>query len=169
MRIKMKLFVIFVTFLIIGLTGSWILAQDVKLGALQDTTGATSDVGKGEAVGVRAAVQYYNDQGGINGKKIRLFQYDYGYKLPEAITTYKRFKDVDKVVMILGWGTPDTEGLAPTITADKMPYLSSGFSAHLCDPKKTPFNFVYGADYSTNARGAITYWFEEVWKKEDRK
>ena len=87
----------------------WAQAQEIQLGALQDTTGATSDVGKDEAVGVRAAVQYYNDKGGINGKPIKLFQYDYGYRIPEAITTYKRFKDFDKVVMVLGWGTRDTE------------------------------------------------------------
>ena len=147
---------------------SWTSAQEVKLGALQDTTGATSDVGKDEALGVREAVQYYNDTGGINGKKIRLFQYDYGYRVPEAVTTYKRFRDYDKVVMVLGWGTGDTESLSPTINADKMPYLSSSFSGHLCDPKKTPYNFVYGTDYSTNARGAITYWFEEVWKKDPK-
>ncbi len=74
---------------IMSLAASWAFAQEVKLGALQDTTGATSDVGKDEALGVREAVQYYNDTGGINGKKIRLFQYDYGYRVPEAITTYK--------------------------------------------------------------------------------
>ena len=117
--------------------GSSTLAQEVKLGALQDTTGATSDVGKDEALGVREAVQYYNDAGGINGKRILLFQYDYGYRVPEAVTTYKRFRDYDKVVMVLGWGTGDTESLSPTINTDKMPYLSSSFSGHLCDPKKT--------------------------------
>ncbi|NWF56067.1 MAG: ABC transporter substrate-binding protein [Syntrophaceae bacterium] len=142
--------------------------QMVKLGALQDLTGATSDVGKDEALGVKEAVQYYNDQGGINGKRIKLFQYDYGYRVPEAVTTYKRFRDYDKVVMVLGWGTGDTEALSPTINADKMPYLSSSFSGHLCDPKKTPYNFVYGTDYSTNARGAITYWFQEVWMKDPK-
>lgn len=160
--------IVWVLLFIVSFIGSWAFAQEVKLGALQDTTGATSDVGKDEAMGVREAVQYYNDQGGINGKKIRLFQYDYGYRVPEAITTYKRFRDYDKVVMVLGWGTGDTESLSPTINADKMPYLSSSFSGHLCDPKKTPYNFVYGVDYSTNARGAITYWFEEVWKKEPK-
>jgi len=153
---------------LLALAASWAFAQEVRLGALQDTTGATSDVGKDEALGVREAVQYYNDTGGINGKKIRLFQYDYGYRVPEAVTTYKRFRDYDKVVMVLGWGTGDTEALSPTINADKMPYLSSSFSGHLCDPKKTPYNFVYGTDYSTNARGAITYWFEEVWKKDPK-
>jgi branched-chain amino acid transport system substrate-binding protein len=168
MGTKMKYVGIVLALFLVSLSPSWSLAQEVKLGALQDMTGATSDVGKDEALGVREAVQYYNDSGGINGKKIRLFQYDYGYRVPEAITTYKRFRDYDKVVMVLGWGTGDTESLSPTINADKMPYLSSSFSGHLCDPKKTPYNFVYGTDYSTNARGAITYWFEEVWKKEPK-
>jgi branched-chain amino acid transport system substrate-binding protein len=168
MKIKMRLLTTVLTFLIIGLSATWVFSQEVKLGALQDLTGATSDVGKDEAMGVREAVQYYNDTGGINGKKIRLFQYDYGYRIPEAITTYKRFRDYDKVAMVLGWGTGDTESLSPTITADKIPYLSSSFSGNLCDPKKTPYNFVYATDYSTNARGAITYWFEEVWKKDPK-
>ena len=166
MGTKMTFLGIVIAFFIVSLIPSFGFSQEVKLGALQDTTGATSDVGKDEALGVREAVQYYNDTGGINGKKIRLFQYDYGYRVPEAITTYKRFRDYDKVVMVLGWGTGDTESLSPTINADKMPYLSSSFSGHLTDPKKTPYNFVYGTDYSTNARGAITYWFEEVWKKD---
>src|SRR5512136_2699787 len=168
MTVKTRFFTAVWVFLLIGLSASWVFSQEVKLGALQDTTGATSDVGKDEAMGVREAVQYYNDSGGINGKKIRLFQYDYGYRVPEAVTTYKRFRDYDKVVMVLGWGTGDTEALSPTINNDKMPYLSSSFSGHLCDPQRTPFNFVYGTDYSTNARGAISYCFEEVWKKDPK-
>jgi len=165
---KIKIFTIILATLFMGVATSGVLAQEVRIGALQDTTGPTSDVGKNEAAGVREAFQYYNDTGGINGKKIRYFQYDYGYRVPEAITTYKRFRDFDKVVMVLGWGTGDTEALSPTVNADKMPYLSSSFSGHLCDPKKTPYNFVYGTDYSTNARACITYWFEEVWKKDPK-
>ena len=145
-------------------TSAW-AAELVKIGSLNDVTGATSDVGKDMALGIREAVAYVNDHGGINGKKIKLFQYDYGYRVPEAITTYKRFRDYDKVVMVLGWGTGDTEALSPTINRDKMPYLSCSFSGHLCDPKKTPYNFVYGTDYSTNARAAITAWYEEIWMK----
>ena len=158
----------FLVFILLFSGSAISFGQQVNLGALQDMTGATSDVGKDEALGVREAVQYYNDHGGINGKRIKLFQYDYGYRVPEAVTTYKRFRDYDKAVMVLGWGTGDTEALSPTINADKMPYLSSSFSGHLCDPKKTPYNFVYGTDYSTGARGAITYWFEEVWKKDPK-
>lgn len=149
--------------------GSEAVAQTVvKMGSLNDLTGPTSDVGKDIALGMREAVQYVNDTGGINGKPIKLFLYDYGYRVPEAITTYKRFRDFDKVVAVWGWGTGDTEALSPTVNADKMPYLSHSFSSHLTNPQKTPYNFVYGSDYSSNARAALTAWYDEVWLKDPK-
>ncbi|MBI5166432.1 MAG: ABC transporter substrate-binding protein, partial [candidate division NC10 bacterium] len=84
-------------------------AEVVKVGSLNDVTGPTSDVGKDIALGMREAVAYVNDTRGINGKPIKLMLYDYGYRVPEAITTYKRFRDFDKVVAVWGWGTGDTE------------------------------------------------------------
>jgi branched-chain amino acid transport system substrate-binding protein len=141
---------------------------EIRVGAINDMTGATSDVGKDYALGIAEAIAYINDTGGINGKKIKLFQYDYGYRIPEAVTTYKRFRDFDKVVAVLGWGTGDTEALSPTVTKDKMPYVSASYSAHLTDPKKTPYNLFFAADYSTGARSAITAWYDHVWKKDPK-
>jgi len=103
-----------------------------------------------------------NDMGGINGKKIKLYQFDYGYRVPEALTKYNLFKRL-KCVAVLGWGTGDTEALSPTITRDKMPYVSASYSGHLTDPKKTPYNLFFATDYSTNARAAITAWFDKKW------
>ncbi len=42
-------------------------AADIRIGALNDTTGATSDVGKDYALGIAEAVHYLNDMGGVNG------------------------------------------------------------------------------------------------------
>ncbi|MGE5048352.1 MAG: ABC transporter substrate-binding protein, partial [Deltaproteobacteria bacterium] len=55
-------------------------AQEIKVGGIFDLTGITSDVGKPFAQGVRDGVQWTNENGGINGKKIRLVDVDYGYK-----------------------------------------------------------------------------------------
>lgn len=165
---------------IIALIATWALpaaaAEKIKIGAISDMTGATSDVGKDYALGIAEAVAYVNDTGGINGKKLKLIQFDYGYRIPEAITIYKRLRDLDKVVAIQGWGTGDTEALSPTITRDKIPYISASYSAHLTRPtpwtdkggKKhggTPYNLFFSSDYSSNARGALTVWYEQIWKK----
>ncbi len=139
-----------------------ISAAEIVIGSLNDLTGATSDVGKDYAMGIAEAVSYVNDQGGINGKKIKLYLFDYGYRIPEALTKYNLFKRFD-AKSILGWGTGDTESLSPTITKDKIPYVSASYSAHLTDPKKTPYNLFFATDYSTNARAAITAWFDKRW------
>ena len=147
--------------LIIGFS-SMTGAAMVNVGALNDVTGATSDVGKDYALGISDAIHYVNDTGGINGKKIKLYQFDYGYRIPEALTKYKLFKRL-KCVAVLGWGTGDTEALSPTVTKDKMPYVSASYSAHLTKPAKTPYNLFAAVDYSTNARAAITAWFDKKW------
>lgn len=147
--------------LIIGFS-SMTGAEMVKVGALNDVTGATSDVGKDYALGISDAIHYVNDTGGINGKKIKLYQFDYGYRIPEALTKYKLYKRL-KCVAVLGWGTGDTEALSPTVTKDKMPYVSASYSAHLTKPAKTPYNLFAAVDYSTNARAAITAWFDKKW------
>ena len=83
-------------------------AQEIKVGGIFDLTGITSDVGKPFAQGVRDGVAWLNKNGGVNGKKIRLIDSDYAYKIPEAVSLYKRLVNDEKVVLINGWGTGDT-------------------------------------------------------------
>jgi len=159
-----KVFILLIAVVLIAGFSSMAGAATVKVGSLNDMTGATSDVGKDYALGIAEAIHYVNDNGGVNGKQIKLYQFDYGYRIPEALTKYKLYKRL-KCVAVLGWGTGDTEALSPTVTKDKMPYVSASYSAHLTNPKKTPFNLFAAVDYSTNARAAITAWFDKKWPK----
>ena len=152
---------VFTMFLLFGFSAA-VSAQEIKLGGIMDTTGATSDVGKDYAIGMEEAIKYINEQGGVNGKKIKYTWFDYGYRIPEAITKYKLLKRLG-VVAIMGWGTGDTEALSPTVNKDQMPYVSASYSAHLTDPKKTPYNLFFSSDYSTNARACLTAWFDKKW------
>jgi branched-chain amino acid transport system substrate-binding protein len=140
------------------------MAAVIKIGGLNDTTGATSDVGKDYAIGMAEAFKYINENGGVNGKTIKYTWFDYGYRIPEAITKYKLLKRLG-VIAIMGWGTGDTEALSPTVNKDKLPYVSASYSAHLTDPKKTRYNLFFSSDYSTNARACITAWFDKKWPK----
>jgi branched-chain amino acid transport system substrate-binding protein len=141
---------------------SMVVAKDIRIGGIMDTTGATSDVGKDYALGMDEAFKYFNEQGGVNGKRIKYTWFDYGYRIPEAITKYKLLKRLRSIV-IMGWGTGDTEALSPTINKDKLPYVSASYSAHLTNPAKTRYNLFFSSDYSTNARAAITAWFDKKW------
>jgi len=160
---------ILLSFIVLFLAGiflvgfnSMAVAKDIRIGGIMDTTGATSDVGKDYAIGMDEAFKYINEQGGVNGKKIKYTWFDYGYRIPEAITKYKLLKRLRSTV-IMGWGTGDTEALSPTINKDKIPYVSASYSAHLTDPAKARYNLFFSSDYSTNARAAITAWFDKKW------
>jgi len=171
---KKKILIGLITFVFLFGLASIAVAQVIKIGGLKDTTGATSDVGKDAALGQEEFWQYYvNDMGGINGKKVKYTWFDYGYRIPEAITKYKLLKRMG-VIAIMGWGTGDTEALSPTINKDKIPYVSDSYSAHLTRPKDwvdkdgkkhigTAYNLFFSSDYSTNARSCLTAWFDKKW------
>jgi len=148
--------------LALSLAASTIQAEEIKIGGIMDTSGATSDVGKDFATGMVDAINWINDHGGINGKKIDYTWFDYGYRVPEAQTKYSMLKRMG-VVAVMGWGTADTEALSTTVMEDKIPYISASYSAHLTDPEDSRYNAFAIADYSTAARAALTAWYDKKW------
>ncbi len=145
------------------LSGAAMAAETIRVGHLADLTGPTGDVGKPYAEGVQAYKEYVNAHGGINGKMIDMQMFDYAYNKDKAINQYKKYKE-DKVVAIEGWGTGDTEALTGFVSADKVPYISASYSAHLTDPKKAPYNFFAAADYTTALRAGLKY-LKDGWKE----
>jgi branched-chain amino acid transport system substrate-binding protein len=159
---------VFVGLLAVSVGAAGAEAQNViKLGNLVDLTGPTSDQGKDIAQGRTDAVQYFNERGGVNGKKLELVSVEYGFQPPRAVAAYKKFVEEDKVLLVLGYGTPDTEALRPYITKDKIPYLSGSYSGHLTDPRQTPYNFPGGIDYTSQIRIFFNY-VKETWKDTSR-
>jgi branched-chain amino acid transport system substrate-binding protein len=119
----------------------------IKVGAIFDLTGATADVGTPYAAGVRGYIDWVNANGGIEGRQIELFGDDYAYQVPNAENLYAQYKE-QGVVVFQGWGTGDTEALAPRISEDQIPFMSASYSAALADPAVTPYNFLAGTSYS---------------------
>jgi len=146
-------------------TGVGYAQQTIKVGGIFDLTGGTGDVGAPYAVAVRDYIGYVNKQGGVNGKKIELLDTDYAYKIPQAVSAYKEMQSKG-VIAILGWGTGDTEAMAPMITRAKIPYLSASYSEHLVFDK-TPYNFITATSYSDQARLTLK-WIKDNWKDKGR-
>ena len=132
-------------------------AKDIVIGGIFDITGPTGAVGTDFAEGAKAAEKFINDKGGIDGDKIKLIANDYAYKIPKANALYKKYKSVNKVFAIQGWGTGDTVALAPQVSKDKIVFFSASFVGALTDPKKTPYNFFVSASYSTMIRIALQF------------
>lgn len=139
------------------------IPASIKIGGLCDLTGPTSDVGVDYCKGVNDHIKYINEvEGGIRGKvKIEFLWSDYGYRIPDALSLYRKYRDIDRVNAILGWGTADTEALKGTVSDDQIPYISASYSSHLDDPSKTPYNFYPVSSYSDQLRAVLRY-FREV-------
>ncbi|NPA27363.1 MAG: ABC transporter substrate-binding protein [Chloroflexi bacterium] len=138
--------------------------EAIKVGAIFDLTGPTSDVGKPYAEGIKGYVKWLNDNGGINGRPIDLRHADYAYKVDQAEQLYSQFVQ-EGVVAFQGWGTGDTEALRSRIAADQIPFMSASYSANLVDPKVAPYNFVIGTTYSDQAIIAIK-WAMQDWAEQ---
>lgn len=137
-------------------------AGPIKIGAIFDLTGPTSDVGQPYADGIKAYVEWLNAKGGINGRQIELLSSDYGYKVDVAEQLYSQFVQ-QGIVAFQGWGTGDTEALRSRIAADQIPFMSASYSHVLGDPKEAPYNFLVGTSYSHQAVIALK-WILEDWK-----
>jgi branched-chain amino acid transport system substrate-binding protein len=162
MKLTMRVFAL-VAAMALCASGAAFSAETIKVGHLADLTGATGEVGKPYAQGVQDYKDWVNRNGGINGKQIEMPMFDYAYDKNKAVNQYKKYKE-DGVVAIQGWGSGDTEALSATTGTDKIPYISASYSAHLADPKKTPYNFFCAADYTTALRAGLKY-LKDNWKE----
>ena len=146
--------------------GDEVAAEDapIKVGAIFDLTGPTSDVGTPYGEGIKGYVAWRNANGGIAGRQIDLISADYAYKVDQAELLYTQYVS-EGVVAFQGWGTGDTEALRGKVAADKIPFMSASYSAGLLDMEAAPYNFVVGTSYSDQAiiaiRWAISDWAEK--------
>jgi branched-chain amino acid transport system substrate-binding protein len=140
-------------------------AAPIPIGAIFDITGATGDVGTPYSQGQIAFINWKNEQGGINGRELKLFSEDYAYEVPRAEELYTQYVTQDQVVVFSGWGTGDTEALKGKISDDQIPFISASYSAELADPTETPYNFLTAPTYSDQLiiaqKWAIENWAEQ--------
>jgi branched-chain amino acid transport system substrate-binding protein len=133
----------------------------IKVGAIHDLTGPTSDVGTPYADGLKGFVEWKNANGGIDGHPIDLISADYAYAVDQAEQLYTQYVQ-EGVVAFMGWGTGDTEALRTKIATDKIPFMSASYSENLLDMEVAPYNFLIGTSYSDQAIIALR-WALDDW------
>jgi branched-chain amino acid transport system substrate-binding protein len=119
----------------------------IKIGAIFDLSGPTSDVGTIYAAGIRGYFEWLDEAGGIDGREVDLLYQDYAYKVDQAEQLYSQFVQ-EGAVVFLGWGTGDTEALRGRIAEDEIPFTSASYSHVLGNPAQAPYNFLVGTSYS---------------------
>ncbi|MCA9960503.1 MAG: ABC transporter substrate-binding protein [Chloroflexota bacterium] len=150
------LVLVMVTAVLLAACGGGGSDEAIKIGAIHDLTGATSDVGTPYADGIRDYVKFVNGNGGIDGRQIELMSADYAYAVDQAEQLYSQYTG-QGVIVFQGWGTGDTEALRTKVAADEIPFMSASYSAALASPADAPYNFLIGTTYSDQFIIALQY------------
>src|SRR3954467_11756501 len=94
---------------------------NIKVGQTVPLSGAASayaTIGKAQA----AYMKMINDQGGINGRKIDLIQYDDAYSSPKAVEQVRKLVESDEVLLTFQLlGTPSNAAVQKYLNSKKVP------------------------------------------------
>ena len=91
-----------------------------------------------------------NDQGGINGRKIKLIALDDGYSPPKTIEVVRRLIEEDQVAILFQTlGTAPNAAIRRYVNQKKVPdiWLGSGASMFVADPKEYPWSIPFQPSY----------------------
>jgi branched-chain amino acid transport system substrate-binding protein len=127
--------------------------QEIKLGQTMPYSGPASaygTIGKLEA----AYFKMINDEGGINGKKIKLISLDDGYSPPKTVEQTRKLVEEEQVVAIFQpLGTAANSAVQKYLNAKKVPQLFASTGAtRWGDPTHYPYTMGFNPTYQLEGR-----------------
>ena len=126
---------------------------EIKVGQTNPFSGPASayaTIGKTQA----AYIKMINDQGGVNGRKINLIQYDDAYSPPKAVEQVRKLVESDEVLLTFQiLGTPSNAAVQKYLNAKKVPQLFAATGASkFTDPKNFPWTMGFNPNYFVEGR-----------------
>jgi branched-chain amino acid transport system substrate-binding protein len=128
----------------------------IRIGAIFDRSGPTSDVGVPYSDGINAYITHVNSRGGVRGRRLQLVSQDTSYNVARSEAFYQQLR-TSGIAAILGWATADTEAFKARVAADRLPYLSASYAESVAKPSETPYNFFIAPSYSQQMRIALRF------------
>ncbi|UGX99771.1 ABC transporter substrate-binding protein [Bradyrhizobium quebecense] len=126
---------------------------EIKIGQTVPFSGPASayaGIGKTQA----AYLKMINDQGGINGRKLNLIQYDDAYSPPKAVEQVRKLVEGDEVLFTFQIiGTPSNAAVQKYLNARKVPQLlASTGASRFSDPQNAPWTIAFNPNYQSEGR-----------------
>jgi branched-chain amino acid transport system substrate-binding protein len=126
---------------------------EVKIGNIVPYSGPASAygiIGKSE----EAYFKMINENGGINGRKIKFISYDDAYSPPKAVEQVRKLVESDEVLVVFSaLGTPSNTAIQKYLNAKKVPQLFAATGATKWnDPTHFPWTIGWLPSYQSEAR-----------------
>ena len=112
-----------------------------------------------------------NEQGGINGRKLNLIQYDDAYSPPKAVEQVRKLVEGDEVLFTFQIiGTPSNAAVQKYLNSKKVPQLlASTGASRFTDPKNFPWTMGFNPNYQSEGRIYGQVHSEEPSQRQDRR
>jgi ABC-type branched-subunit amino acid transport system substrate-binding protein len=126
---------------------------EIKVGQtipLSGPASAYATIGKAQA----AYMKMINDQGGVNGRKINLIQYDDAYSPPKTVEQIRKLVESDEVLLTFQIiGTAPNAAVQKYLNIKKVPQLFAATGAtRFTDPKNFPWTMGFNPNYFVEGR-----------------
>jgi len=126
---------------------------EIKIGQTVPFSGPYSvyaGIGKTEA----AYLKMINDQGGINGRKLNLIQYDDAYSPPKTVEQVRKLVEGDEVLFTFQLiGSAANAAVEKYLNIKKVPQLlASTGASRFADPKDYPWTIAFNPNYQSEGR-----------------
>jgi ABC-type branched-subunit amino acid transport system substrate-binding protein len=126
---------------------------EIKVGQTVPLSGPASayaTIGKAQA----AYMKMINDQGGVNGRKINLIQYDDAYSPPKTVEQIRKLVESDEVLLTFQIiGTAPNAAVQKYLNLKKVPQLFAATGAtRFTDPKNFPWTMGFNPNYFVEGR-----------------
>ena len=134
---------------------------EIKIGQTIPLSGPASaygGIGKVQA----AYIRMINEQGGVNGRKINLIQYDDAYSPPKTVEQVRKLVEGDEVFTTFQIiGTPPNAAVQKYLNERKVPQLLASTGAtRFTDPKNFPWTIAFNPNYQSEAHIYARYILE---------
>lgn len=126
---------------------------EIKIGQTVPFSGPASayaTIGKTQA----AYFKMINDEGGVNGRKLNLIQYDDAYSPPKTVEQVRKLVEGDEVLLTFQLvGTPPNAAVQKYLNQKKVPQLFAATGAsRFTDPKNYPWTMGFNPNYQSEGR-----------------
>ena len=132
---------------------------EIRFGMSAALSGPTKELGQNMRMGIMAAFNAANADGGVNGRQLRLIAADDGYEPARAAETMKQLYEKDQVFGVVGnVGTPTAVVALPYALGRKMLFFGAFTGAGLLrndPPDRYVFN--YRASYAEETEATVHY------------
>ena len=111
-------------------------------------SGPAEALGRGMQLGIRAAFEERNRQGGVHGRRLDLVSLDDTYEPDLAIANTRRLIEVEQVFALVGAvGTPTSNAAEPIASAAEVPYIGPFTGAEFLRSRSRPMVINVRASY----------------------